>query len=458
MTAVALAVRLPDLLDTAPVDLVNHAERRDSTPAEARERADRLRSGIVAYAQMRQDIADAWAGRDWIALGYQDWPAYAEAEFGEQLARLARGDRQQAVADLREQGMSTRQIAGVTGIDARTVRRDLDQVGRDAPPATVTGSDGKQHPATRPAKPDLSPAILAALADAGRDGLDLKAITAAWPEPPAEKDLLRALEKLTKSSQIVVTRTWGGGGKPRKWASAAVVGDITPDVERVLADAGPDGRTAWQIAFILAPGQPGPEVAVRVAPVLERLAADGKARGWDAEGGMRWALPKPANTETPGPAEADAASSAVPGTNSLIPAPIAAHYETGEWDCACGLVADSSEELAAHIETPGPVEADAPAPSADPGSEYRSDPAERIAAVAEVAPEFVKPVEPEAGNAARRSAASNLRTVLTYLTSEARTPGQLAQRFAIALDDFTAQDLRFAAETLAALAAMKEQQ
>lgn len=221
--------------------------------------------------------------------------------------------------------------------------------------AEVTETDGKVtaekiRDAADARKPDLAPTILGALAGAGRDGLDLKAITAAWTEPPSEKDLTRALEKLVKSGEIVVTRAWANG-KPRKWASAEAFGDLTPDVERVLADAGPDGRTAWQIAFILAPGQPGPKVAalaVRVAPVLERLAADGKARGWDAEGGMRWALPEPANTETP-----------------------------------------------------GSVEAGAPAPSADPGSEYRSDPAERIAAVADVAPEFVKPAPASAEEADR---------------------------------------------------------
>ena len=150
MTAVAHGVRTPDLLDTAPVDLVDHASRRDSTPAEARERAERLRAGIVRYAEMRQDIADAWAGRDWIALGYQDWPAYVAGEFGEQLGQLVRSDRQQAVADLRSQGMSTRQISGATGIGQTQVRRDLTQVSRDGSPEQVTGSDGKTYAATRP--------------------------------------------------------------------------------------------------------------------------------------------------------------------------------------------------------------------------------------------------------------------------------------------------------------------
>jgi hypothetical protein len=152
MTAVlALTTPMPDLLGTCPADLLPfESERLDSTPAEARERADRLRAGIVRYAEMRQDIADAFACRDWLALGYQHWAAYVEAEFGEQLAQLARGERREAIADLRGQGMSTRQIANSTGIGQSQVRRDLAEVSPNGSPEKVTGSDGKQHPAKRP--------------------------------------------------------------------------------------------------------------------------------------------------------------------------------------------------------------------------------------------------------------------------------------------------------------------
>lgn len=151
--ALAITDSMPDLLGTSPADLLPHGDRHDSTPDEARARADRLRAGIVSYAQMRQDIADAYAGRDWIALGYGSWYSYVEGEFGEQLAQLGRGERREAVADLRGQGMSTRQIANATGIGQSQVRRDLAEVSPNGSPATVTGSDGKQHPASRPAKP-----------------------------------------------------------------------------------------------------------------------------------------------------------------------------------------------------------------------------------------------------------------------------------------------------------------
>lgn len=148
---------IPDLLGTSPADLLPDIDRQDSTRDEAVRRAERLRAGLVRYSEMRQDIADAFAGRDWIALGYEAWAAYVEGEFGEQLAQLGRGERQQAVSDLRGQGMSTRQIATATGISDMQVRRDLTQVRPDVAPAAVTGSDGKTYAATRP-EPKPGPA------------------------------------------------------------------------------------------------------------------------------------------------------------------------------------------------------------------------------------------------------------------------------------------------------------
>lgn len=190
MTAAIITTPLsmPDLLGTSPADLMpTDAERYDSTPAEARERADRLRAGIVSYAQMRQDIADAYAGRDWIALGYDHWYAYVEAEFGEQLARLDRSERREAIGDLRAKGMSTRQIAKATGISKDTVHRAIQSGVSDETPATVTGSDGKRHPGSRPTpKPTQTPAPAAtpstAPAGAGSTSPAPEPVPAAEPE------------------------------------------------------------------------------------------------------------------------------------------------------------------------------------------------------------------------------------------------------------------------------------
>lgn len=361
------------------------AENAGSALAIARDRSERIRRGMESFIATRREIAAAYAARDWATLGYESFDAYREGEFGEPRLKLTPDERREAVAELRLGGMSQRAIGSVLGVSQSSVRDDLAQLSTSTQlPETVTGADGKDRPATRPApeaKPDLAPTILAALAGAGRDGLDLKAIAGVFAEPPADKDLTRALEKLVKAGEIVVTRAWANG-KPRKWAAASVAGDLTPDVLRVLADAGADGALAFRVAFLI---DNAARPVDRVTEVLHRLAAAGQVTiVGTVEGGNLWALTELVDTQTPGPVEADAAPSAVPGSNSLIPAPIAAHYETGAWkgdkpgecgiECACGVtfdgfdsLAEAAECLARHIETPGSVEADAPVPSADPG-------------------------------------------------------------------------------------------
>lgn len=146
------APALPDLLGTSPSDLlIDPISWADLTTA--RQRAERIRTDLVTYSRMRQDIADAYAQRDWAALGYDSWYAYLDGEFGQELQQLARSreERQLAVGDLRGQGLSTRQIASVAGVDAKTVRNDLAELPAAAPAGKVVGSDGKTYPAKRPA-------------------------------------------------------------------------------------------------------------------------------------------------------------------------------------------------------------------------------------------------------------------------------------------------------------------
>lgn len=157
----------PDLLGSSPADIVRYTYPVEPAPADAATataRRDRIRAALPTYTAMRQDIADAYAQQDWRALGHPSWHAYVTLEFGELLAALPTVERREAVADLRSQGMSTRQIAGATGVDAKTVRNDLSQVGTSSPPeaepAKVTGADGKSYPAARPTpapKPTADP-------------------------------------------------------------------------------------------------------------------------------------------------------------------------------------------------------------------------------------------------------------------------------------------------------------
>src|SRR4051794_29969349 len=69
-------------------------------------------------------IEAAEAGSAWEALGFDSWPAYVVAEFGDALAGLQRADRIQVTARLSETGMSSRAIASVVGVDQSQVIRD----------------------------------------------------------------------------------------------------------------------------------------------------------------------------------------------------------------------------------------------------------------------------------------------------------------------------------------------
>lgn len=156
MTITTVPSSVPDLLGTAPADLIDQrADQPAATNEVAIRRAERIRTGLSSYAAMRQDIADAYAQRDWRALDYDSWHAYLEGEFGEELHRLKRAERPVAVRDLRAQGMSMPQIANAVGVGVGTVHRDLAAGFPDgkAAPEKVTGSDGKQHPATKPERP-----------------------------------------------------------------------------------------------------------------------------------------------------------------------------------------------------------------------------------------------------------------------------------------------------------------
>lgn len=114
----------------------------------ARARIDRIAAHVAAS---RQDIIDAHANRDWLALGYGSWSELCEAEFRGAMLTLPRGERQEVVAELTDAGMSTRAIGAALGVGDATVRRDQAGASNGAPaPAPVTGLDGKTY--TRPTR------------------------------------------------------------------------------------------------------------------------------------------------------------------------------------------------------------------------------------------------------------------------------------------------------------------
>lgn len=174
-----------------------------SSPEEARQRADRIKVGVEAVWHL---VVEAYQRRDWAALGYASWDDYQTREFGTARLRLPREERQEVVSSLRDAGLSIRAIAAATGNSDQTVQRDLRQVkqittpardvtpnfknsapprrasqdrpsraagGADSTPAAkVTGTDGKTYKASVPSKPRRAP-----ITDAARTaGWDLRKV------------------------------------------------------------------------------------------------------------------------------------------------------------------------------------------------------------------------------------------------------------------------------------------
>lgn len=121
----------------------------DLTADEAQALTERIK---VQAENLWADITEAYRRRAWAVLGYETWDAYTAAEFGSLRLRLPREERQEIVCSLRESGMPIRAIASATGADAKTVQADLKSpVGNShTSPTTVTGTDGKKHPAKKP--------------------------------------------------------------------------------------------------------------------------------------------------------------------------------------------------------------------------------------------------------------------------------------------------------------------
>lgn len=117
----------------------------------AQRRAERIRFHATnandAMAALRKLVNTARELDDHITLGYASWTAYIRDLFGDEPLRLARDVRQELVAELSAQGMSTRAIAPIVGVDRKTIERDV-RGGTNVPPAPVVIEGVTADPAT----------------------------------------------------------------------------------------------------------------------------------------------------------------------------------------------------------------------------------------------------------------------------------------------------------------------
>ena len=124
------------------------------TEAEARSITEELKAD---YGALQVKIASAWRGRIWLALGYESWQDYLDAEFSGISLRPPKELEEQVINELRQAGMSTRGIASATDLPRSTVHRRIDPGVPNGTPASsanpdisddssvVTGLDGKTY-------------------------------------------------------------------------------------------------------------------------------------------------------------------------------------------------------------------------------------------------------------------------------------------------------------------------
>lgn len=197
------------------------------TADEARSLTDRIKAHV---AELLPLIKEAFERRADVALGYSNWVDYCDAELTG--LRLPINQRREAVAELRQTGMSTRAIGAALGVTEGTVRNDLSTAKDYAVPDRIRGLDGgREQPASRPSTPEPAPV----------------AIEPDRPKPPAwdpderkaheeEVTRLRDIEAARRYADSIVTNLRGAVVTIVAGYRYGETGLITPDMIREMRD------------------------------------------------------------------------------------------------------------------------------------------------------------------------------------------------------------------------------
>ena len=146
-------------------------------------------------------------------LGIKNWPSVVRIGMSEEektehvLAlnldrrHLTQEQRAKLRLDLHSKGLSTRKIATILGEDHSTIVKTIQKArtgGEISPPPVITGTDGKQYPATRP-KPTPKPYVIV---DKPKDiERVVKAVDTAEGTIPAKRVELKQLEKIAREAK-----------------------------------------------------------------------------------------------------------------------------------------------------------------------------------------------------------------------------------------------------------------
>ena len=183
-------------------------EQQTMSRDDAERLTERIRLTAVSFMETRDKLAryvrEAQEGRAHEALGYRSWTEYIAQVFSDTpLMRLTRDERRVIVADLSEQGMSTRAIAPIVGASHETVSKDLQSPVRNLTPASPSTPDEPTFDPT----PDWDPTTGEVLAGSGENpprvtGLDGKTYTRPEPKEDPTKD-----NDMTEPKKITRKRT-----------------------------------------------------------------------------------------------------------------------------------------------------------------------------------------------------------------------------------------------------------
>ena len=196
-----------------------------------RQRAEELlgdlrRSGEVFIVGM----VEMWRGQGWLALGYSSWDDLCDSELRGMRVNLPIESRREVVAELTDEGMSTRAIGSALGLHHDTVASDRKAgVGNPTPDPTPTvGLDGKTYQ-PRPTREVTTSETVTVDAETGEIVPPAPSKPHRRPLPDAMRD---ASHELLKSAQRL-ERLTSDDRWPRnaKQATAMTRGDLLQAIE-----------------------------------------------------------------------------------------------------------------------------------------------------------------------------------------------------------------------------------
>ncbi|UMB67678.1 hypothetical protein [Mycobacterium paraterrae] len=151
------------------------------------------------------DVKRAYAGRVWLAMGYESWAEWSVSELGG--VQLPALQRREVVVDLAESGMSQRAIASVVGVDQKTVSNDLRRE-ENSSRGTTKGLDDKTYQRKREPLAKPQPQFDTAL-DTARTALEALGYAITDRDQGAQGITL-ARSYVTKYTQLMTALRRGG--------------------------------------------------------------------------------------------------------------------------------------------------------------------------------------------------------------------------------------------------------